>query len=476
MVQHIFISSKRRASMKHILTIFAASSLFFNTFSMDLSQETNPTIVTVLKKSHANRDHVATVLYSHNGEYFFENISDSPSQLKLYLRNAQENTIVKTFPDYNYGQFSTNGRYAVLSFSGAAQGSMPVAPLLYSIQHNTCIPLLANIGDKYSPFPPTIELSSNNRYIKINSVNLDTHSDTNFLMQYNDTKNLVTNVDLSDWGTIARWQFTSDGNSYEDPQHMLYIKDGKTLTKRDIASGQDVIAYQIDANGNMYANGCLVSLVYDSFIKLLFIKNNTVEEIKSAPYPDAKFRVMHILHLPKTELIIYQSGPLSFCILDKNYRQVGSYSLKNAEGYQGSLQKLITNDKESHLVAMYDSYGQDVVPSRIICFDLSAAINKSITSDEIPSKELKCTMQILALKFIANKKLLTQGSKTKIIDLDGDTIFSAGESQSSTIHGNSILTIYHTPFDRYQLQDVMNTIPAKTKLTQYIVDKALLDD
>jgi len=38
------------------------------------------------------------------------------------------------------------------------------------------------------------------------------------------------------------------------------------------------------------------------------------------------------------------------------------------------------------------------------------------------------------------------------------------------------LTKYHTPYNIYSAQYVMNTIPAKTTLTKYTIDKALLDD
>jgi len=427
----------------------------------------------IVKQNRNNRDHVPQVKLSPDGRYFLENISETPSQLQLHMWDTQQDKIVKTFPGYNAGVFSTNGEYTILSCNGSIMGSMTVPPLLYSMKHDKSIPLLVNIGDKYSPWLPNIDLSSNNRYIKFSIVNLDTRSPEYFLMEYDNANNQLTNLSLKDWGSIGNWQFTSDGNHYSDAQHMLYTKDGKTLAKRTIGSDHDTITYPINANASMRANNCLVSLQYNDLLELLFITNENVQVIQTSPYPDSDRFPMNLLHIPETGLIIYQSGPLSFHILNKDYKKVGSYSLQNAEGYNGWIKQFVTNEKKSHLVALYDN--QNITPSKIICFNLSD-IGISNTSHEMVGTELKCNMRILALKFITNKKLLAQGTKTKIINIDGNKGLNFGESQSSSMHANSILTIYHTPFNIYSAQDVMNTIPAKTTLTKYTIDKALLDD
>lgn len=456
--------------MKHVVLTTLTFFSCLNIFSMDFDQSKR-VITTTIKKSRSNLDHVAAVTYSPDGRYFLENVSDDDSRFQLHMWDVQQNKIVKTAEDHNAGIFSTNNKYIILKLNESIFGTMTVPPLLYSIQHKTHQPLITDF-ENYST-NPSFELSSNNRYIKFKLYQPNSPQCECRLLEYDDKTDKLKTISLNSWGNIRDWVFDQDGRDDSNPQHMIYIKNENTLAKRMIGCDHDIVTYSIPEDGSMHVDDCLVSLQYDQFIKLLLIKNDVVQEVKTTPYPDAYRSTMSILHIPETGLIIYQSGPLSFHILNKDFQEIGRYSLENAEGYDGRIKMFLINEKKTHLVAVYDD--QSTTPSKIICFDLSD-INTSSTTHALSGKEIKCSMQILALKFIANKKLLAQGRKTKILDIDGKKALTLGKSQCNSCHENSIITIYHTPFSVYTAQDCMHAIPVKTKLRKYTLDKTLLDD
>src|SRR5688572_30567817 len=98
----------------------------------------------IIKKNDRNREPVAQICSSANGQYFLENVSDDHKESQVHLWKTDPLHLIKTFDTYNRGQFSPQNNYIIMYHETRNENAINIKPCLYSIEHDTSTPLADN--------------------------------------------------------------------------------------------------------------------------------------------------------------------------------------------------------------------------------------------------------------------------------------------------------------------------------------------
>ncbi len=355
--------------------------------------------------------------YSHNGDYFLENMNEKTCQINLWT--TKEQRCIKSFPGYSHAFFSPQDSYIILytyKYGKTAKTDI----LLYFMSENNSIELVDN-HQNYSWYTATIHPNEN--YI-IQSKVVENDSKYSLFHYIKDEKKIQKTSLKNDWNNVSSYLFSSHGN------HIICTTKDDRLILYDLEKPNNIKDHKKFDNlyhaklANINKNSNLLTILMEREKKLFFtIQDDKLIEKKCISSEDT-YSGLKDIFISQKGIYCYNKNATTLCIMDENNKK----TLLDTSQIGPCIHNIIADTTGNHIVSLHGSLSSHFALSTLAFWNISGFPDR-LTKIKIDTEYI-----VQHMHFTYDGLLLTHGKKTELWDMEGDKILNLGRNQQYALH------------------------------------------